>query len=65
VITVCDGAKEACPVFTGRVKNRLHIGFEDPAKTRGTEEEVIPVYRKVRDEIAFEFKRFYENTLKP
>jgi arsenate reductase len=64
VITVCDGAKEACPVFTGKVKNRLHIGFEDPAASRGTEEEVMPVYRKVRDEIAAEFKRFFEETLK-
>jgi arsenate reductase len=65
VITVCDGAKESCPVFTGLVKNRLHIGFEDPAKARGSEEEVMPVYRKVRDEIATEFRKFYENVLKP
>ena len=37
VITVCDGAKETCPVFIGKVKNRLHIGFEDPADAKGTE----------------------------
>jgi len=61
VITVCDGAKEVCPVFTGNVKNRLHIGFEDPAKARGTEEEVLPVYRKVRDEIDEAFNEFYLN----
>jgi arsenate reductase len=61
VITVCDGAKEACPVFTGKVKNKLHIGFEDPAKARGTEEEVMPVYRKIRDEIKEAFFEFYKN----
>lgn len=65
VITVCDGAKEACPLFSGKVSHRLHIGFEDPAGARGTEEEVMPVYRKVRDEIATEFKSFYENELIP
>lgn len=63
MVTVCDGAKDVCPVFTGNVKNRLHIGFEDPAKARGTEEEVLPVYRKVRDQINIEFKEFYNNEL--
>jgi len=63
VITVCDGAKEVCPVFTGNVKYRIHIGFDDPAKARGTEEEVLPVYRKVRDQIKEEFKEFYNNKL--
>lgn len=61
VITVCDSAKETCPVFTGNVKNRLHIGFEDPAEARGTEEEILAVYRKVRDEIKNEFSKFYES----
>jgi len=59
VITVCDSAKESCPVFSGAVKHRLHIGFEDPADAKGTEEEVLAVYRKVRDEIRTEFKKFY------
>jgi arsenate reductase len=49
VITVCDHAKEVCPVFTGEVKHRMHIPFEDPADARGTDEEVMMVYRKVRD----------------
>ena len=61
VITVCGSAKESCPVFTGSVKNRLHIGFEDPAEARGTEEEVFAVYRKIRDEIRNEFKKFYDS----
>ncbi len=38
VITVCDQANETCPVFTGNVKHRLHIGFVDPGWTAGTEE---------------------------
>jgi arsenate reductase len=59
VITVCDGAKEICPVFTGPVLHRLHMGFEDPAAARGSEEEVMPVYRKVRDEIRNAFYDFY------
>lgn len=61
VITVCDGAQEACPVFTGDVKKRLHIGFDDPAEARGTEEDVMPVYRKVRDQIKSAFLTFYLN----
>ena len=60
VITVCDNAKETCPVFMGNVKHRLHIGFDDPADAVGTEEEVMPVYRRVRDEIKKEFKMFVE-----
>ncbi len=63
VITVCDGAKEVCPVFVGEVKNKVHIGFEDPAKARGTEEEILPVYRKVRDEIREEFHKFFDEQL--
>jgi len=61
VITVCDSAKESCPVFTGNVKNRLHIGFEDPALAKGSDEEVLAVYRKVRDEIKTEFGKFYNS----
>ena len=61
VITVCDGAREVCPVFTGDVKTRLHLGFEDPAAARGTEEEVMPVYRKVRDQIREQFQKFYQD----
>jgi arsenate reductase len=60
VITVCDHAKESCPVFTGSVKHRLHIGFEDPAEAAGTEEFVLAQFRRIRDEIAREFKAFSE-----
>ena len=58
VITVCDNAKETCPFFTGKVEHRLHMGFEDPAEATGTEEEILSVFRKVRDEIKKEFRRF-------
>ena len=64
VITVCYNAKETCPVFMGNVKHRLHIGFDDPADAAGTEEEVMPVYRRVRDEIRKEFLKFYNENLK-
>jgi len=63
VITVCDNAKENCPVFTGKVIKRLHIGFDDPADATGTEEEVMPVYRRVRDEIRKELGEFYKNEI--
>jgi arsenate reductase len=63
VITVCDNASKNCPVFSGKVKNRLHIGFEDPADAVGTEDEKLDFYRKIRDEIHFEFEKFYKDTL--
>ncbi len=53
VITVCDHANETCPVFVGQVK-RLHASFDDPprlARSAGTEQEALPHYRRVRDEI--------------
>jgi arsenate reductase len=59
VITVCDDANESCPVFTGPVKHRLHIGFPDPANATGTDEEILPVFRKVRDSIRNEFYSLY------
>jgi arsenate reductase len=62
VITVCDNAKESCPVFFGNVKHRLHIGFDDPANATGTEEEILSVFRRVRDEIKTDFFTFYKET---
>jgi len=64
VITVCDGAKEICPVFTGAVKNQIHIGFEDPAAAKGTEAEVLPIYRRIRNEILVDFFTFYQTELR-
>ena len=64
VITVCGGAKETCPAFIGKVKNRVHIGFDDPAEAKGTDEEVLATFRRVRDEIKVEFQKFYNEHLK-
>ena len=64
VITVCDNAKETCPIFIGDVKHLLHIGFDDPADAVGTEEQIMPVYRRVRDEIKRDFYEFYFRELK-
>jgi len=63
VITVCDRARETCPVFSGKVKHQLHIGFEDPAEAKGTEEEILAVFRRVRDEIKRDFYNFYKKNL--
>lgn len=51
VITVCDDAAENCPVWLGKGR-RVHIGFDDPAKAVGSQEQVLQVFRRVRDEIA-------------
>jgi arsenate reductase len=64
VITVCGGANETCPAFTGKVKQRLHIGFDDPSDARGTQEFITGEYRRVRDEIREAFEKFYEENLK-
>lgn len=63
VVTVCDSAKEACPYFAGIVKHRLHIGFDDPADAVGSEEEVLSVYRRIRDEIKEGFRMFYNEIM--
>jgi len=65
VVTVCGGANEACPIFKGRVKNRLHIGFEDPSDATGTEEFIWSEYIRVRDQIKEKFYNFYLEQIKP
>jgi arsenate reductase len=65
VITVCDDANETCPVFTGKVKHRLHMGFEDPSHAQGTDEFIWNEFRRIRDAIKEEFYRFYINQIKP
>ena len=58
VITVCDNAKESCPVFMGAVK-RLHYSFDDPPPpTVGTDEERIAIFRRVRDELRGYLRKF-------
>lgn len=65
VITVCGGANESCPLFTGKVKNRLHIGFDDPSEATGTPEFINSEFHRVRDEIKTRFFDFYLNELRP
>jgi len=64
VITVCDGANEVCPVFTGKVKYPMHIGFEDPSSARGSEEFIHGEYLRVRDEIREAFHKLYIEEIK-
>jgi len=59
VVTVCDDAAENCPVWLGQGK-RVHLGFPDPAKAAGTEDEVMTVFRDVRDQIAERVGAFLE-----
>ncbi len=60
VITVCDTAAEECPVWLGKGR-RMHIGFPDPAKATGSEEERLAVFRQVRDDIARELIPILQN----
>jgi arsenate reductase len=61
VVTVCDRARESCPVFPGAA-TVLHWSFDDPAAAQGTEEERRAVFRRVRDEIASRIQGFVEAT---
>jgi arsenate reductase len=61
IITVCDNAKENCPVFPGRA-NRIHWSFEDPAAVKGTETEQLDAFRRIRDEIRERLRRFVMDT---
>ncbi|MHB8136093.1 MAG: arsenate reductase ArsC [Anaerolineaceae bacterium] len=64
VITVCDDANETCPAFFGKVKHRLHIGFEDPSHAVGTDEFIWSEFIRVRDEIKEGFWKFYNENIK-
>ncbi|MBA7523852.1 Arsenate reductase [subsurface metagenome] len=65
VITVCGIANENCPAFLGKVKHRLHIGFDDPSHATGTEEFIWSEFIRVRDEIKEGFYKFYVEQIKP
>lgn len=60
VITVCDNAKEHCPIFPGPCI-REHWPFDDPANATGTNEEKLAVFRRVRDEISQKIRQFVES----
>jgi len=59
VITVCDGANEACPAFIGKFKHRLLMGFDDPSHAVGTYKFIRSEFIRIRDEIKDEFWIFY------
>ena len=64
VITVCDDANETCPHFSGKVRRRIHMGFEDPTFFDGTEEERLQEFRRVRDRIKAGFSDLYRQIIK-
>ncbi len=64
VITVCDDADQNCPYFRGKVGKRMHIGFEDPAKATGAEDEILGVFRACRDQIKTRFTELYEQEMR-
>lgn len=64
VITVCGGANETCPTFLGKVKHRLHMGFDDPSHVTGSEEFIKSEFRRVRDEIREGFYKLYVEQIK-
>jgi arsenate reductase len=57
VITVCDNAKQNCPVFPGKTE-RIHWSFDDPAEAVGSDDEVMAVFRRVRDKIRLKLEDF-------
>ncbi len=65
VVTVCGGANEVCPAFIGKVKHRLHIGFDDPSHAKGTEKFIWSEFVRVRDEIKEAFYKLYFEQIKP
>lgn len=64
VITVCGGANENCPTFLGKVKHRLHMGYDDPSFAEGSEAFVWSEYIRVRDEIHKGFRKLYDENIK-
>ncbi|MBN4065862.1 arsenate reductase ArsC [Candidatus Amoebophilus asiaticus] len=63
LISVCDHAKENCPFFPSNARH-LHHNFNDPAMARGTNKEILDIYRQVRDEIKIYCDEFVRNEIK-
>jgi len=62
VITVCDNAKESCPVFPAKTK-RIHWSIEDPSAVTGTDEQKLAAFRRIRDDLRARLMRFVQETL--
>jgi arsenate reductase len=60
VVTLCSDANEKCPLFFGGVQ-RIHQGFDDPSRLKGGEEDILPEYRRVRDEIRAWLDHYFGN----
>lgn len=60
VITVCGDAGEKCPVFSGKTQ-KIHMGLSDPAKATGSEEEILQVFRAVRDDLRKKLMEFLKS----
>jgi len=65
VITVCGGANEECPAFFGKVKHRLHMGYDDPSHAVGTDDFIWSEFIRVRNEIKEGFYKLYIEQIKP
>lgn len=65
VITVCDHADETCPTFAGRVRHRLHMGFDDPTEAEGSYDHKMSEFRRIRDEICLRFRTFHNQSIQP
>jgi len=63
VITVCDRARQSCPVFPGNHES-LHWGLDDPAEVEGTDEEKLEAFRRTRTEITMRIRPFIELALR-
>ncbi len=64
VITVCGGANESCPAFSGKVAHRLHFGFDDPSHVVGSPELIESEFCRVRNEIKQRFTQFYAEEIR-
>jgi arsenate reductase len=62
VVTVCDNARDACPVFPARTE-RIHWSFEDPAAVQGSEQERLAEFRRIRDQIQERVKAFFRERI--
>ena len=62
VITVCDNAKESCPIFPAKTK-RIHWSIDDPAAVQGTEEERLTAFRRARDELRARLNTFAQSSV--
>ncbi len=61
VLTVCGDAQDSCPEFFGNTKNKIHIGFDDPASFIGDKAEMLDEFRRVRDEINEALIAYFQN----